>query len=109
MYRPSGLANHSQCFFLVLFSGAKYLLRVRADDKGSPPLTSDTIWVRIDTIDAEQTMVDFVLETSLENFEANVETFIEKISNLLGAEVRISEVTVVTEGARRKKRETSSR
>jgi len=54
-------------------------------------------------------MVDFVLETSLENFEANVETFIEKISNLLGAEVRISEVTVLTEGARRKKRETSSR
>lgn len=101
--------GHHNASLLVFFSGEKYVLRVRADDKGSPPLTSDTIWVRIDTINAEQTMVDFVLETSLENFDANVETFIEKISNLLGAEVRISEVTVLTEGVRRKKRETSSR
>ena len=85
------------------------MLRVRAKDKGSPPLTSDTIRVRIDTIDAEQTMVDLELDISLEEFNANRELFIEKISKVLGAEVRIAEVTVVTEGARRKKRETTSR
>lgn len=85
------------------------MLRVRARDKGSPPLTSDLIRVRIDTIDAEQTMVDLELDISLEEFEANRDLFIEKISQLLGAEVRIAEVTVVTEGARRKKRETTSR
>lgn len=85
------------------------MLLVRAKDKGSPPLTSDTIRVRIDTIDAEQTMVDFELEISLEEFEADRELFIEEISRLLGAEVRIAEVIVVTEGARRKKRETTSR
>ena len=85
------------------------MLRVRAKDKGSPPLTSDTIRVRIDTIDAEQTMVDLELDISLEEFNANRELFIGKISKLLGAEVRIAEVTVVTEGARRKKRETASR
>ena len=93
------------CFF----SGQKYVLRVRAKDKGSPPLTSDTIRVRIDTIDAEQTMVDLELDISLEEFNANRELFIGKISKLLGAEIRIAEVTVLTEGARRKKRETASR
>ena len=85
------------------------MLRVRAKDKGSPPLTSDTIRVRIDTIDAEQTMVDLELDISLEEFNANRELFIGKISKLLGAEVRIAEVTVVTEGAKRKKKETASR
>ena len=85
------------------------MLRVRAKDKGSPPLTSDTTRVRIDTIDAEQTMVDLELDISLEEFNANRELFIGKISKLLGAEVGIAEVTVVTEGARRKKRETASR
>ena len=85
------------------------MLLVRAKDKGSPPLSSDTIRVRIDTIDAEQTMVDFELDISLEEFEAERELFIEKISKLLGAEVRIAEVTVVTGGARRKKREAASR
>lgn len=85
------------------------MLRVRAKDKGSPPLTSDTIRVRIDIIDAEQTMVDLILEIPLETFEANRELFIEKISKLLGAEVKIAEVTVVTEEAKRKKRETKSR
>ena len=85
------------------------MLRVRARDKGSPPLTSDTIRVRIDTIDAEETMVDLELDISLEEFEANIELFVEKFSQLLGAEVGIADVTVVTEGARRKKRETTSR
>ena len=84
-------------------------MRVRAKDKGSPPLTSDTIHVRIDTIDAEQTMVDLELDISLEGFEENSALFIQKISQLLGAEARIAEVTVVTEGTRRKKRETISR
>ena len=85
------------------------MLRVRAKDKGSPPLTSDIISVRIDIIDAEQTMVDFVLDIPLETFEANRELFVEKLSKLLGAEVKIAQVTVVTEEAKRKKRETKSR
>lgn len=85
------------------------MLRVLAKDKGSPPLTSDTITVRIDTIDAEQTMVDIELDISLEEFEANRELFLEKISKLLGAEVGIADITVVTEEARRKKRETKQR
>lgn len=54
------------------------MLRVRAKDKGSPPLTSDSIRVRIDSIDAEQTMVDLELDISLEEFEANRELFIER-------------------------------
>lgn len=85
------------------------MLRVRAKDKGSPPLTSDTITVRIDTIDAEQTMVDIELDISLEEFEANRELFLVKISKLLGAEVGIADITVVTEESRRKKRETKQR
>lgn len=79
LYMTSGLAYHSQSFFIFFFfSGQKYVLRVRAKDKGSPPLTSDTIRVRIDSIDAEQTMVDLELDISLEEFEANRELFIER-------------------------------
>ena len=85
------------------------MLSVRAKDKGSPPLTSSAITVRIDTIDAEQTMVDIELDISVEEFEANRELFLEKIAKLLGADVRIADVSVVTEEARRKKRETKNR
>lgn len=85
------------------------MLRVRAKDRGSPPLTSATITVRIDTIDAEQTMVDIELDISLEEFEANRELFIAKLSALLGADVGIADITVVEEEARRKKRETKNR
>lgn len=85
------------------------MLRVRAKDKGSPPLTSGTITIRIDTIDAEFTMVDIELDISLEKFEANRVLFLVKISKLLGADVGIAEVTVVTEEARRKRRETKNR
>ena len=74
-----------------------------------PPLTSGTITVRIDVTDPENTMVDLELEISLEQFEANRELFLEKISQLLGAEVGISEITVITEESRRRKRETKTR
>ena len=54
-------------------------------------------------------MVDLELEISLEKFEANRELFLEKISQLLGAEVGISDITVITEESRRRKRETKTR
>lgn len=85
------------------------MLRLRATDQGTPPLTSGTITVRIDVTDPENTMVDLELEISLEQFEANRELFLEKISQLLGAEVGISEITVITEESRRRKRETKPR
>ncbi|KAJ7379361.1 hypothetical protein OS493_016595 [Desmophyllum pertusum] len=56
-------------------SGQKYVLSVRANDKGSPPLTSSAI----------------------------------TIAKLLGADVQIADVSVVTVEARRKKRETKNR
>lgn len=89
--------------------GKPYVLRLRATDQGTPPLTSGTITVRIDVTDPENTMVDLELEISLEQFEANRELFLEKISQLLGAEVGISEITVITEESRRRKRETKTR
>lgn len=89
--------------------GKKYVLRLRATDQGTPPLTSGIITVRIDVIDPENTMVDIELEITLEQFEANRELFLEKISKLLGAEVGISEIVVITEEARRRKRETKTR
>ena len=85
------------------------MLRLRATDQGTPPLTSGIITVRIDVIDPENTMVDIELEITLEQFEANRELFLEKISKLLGAEVGISEIVVITEEARRRKRETKTR
>ena len=91
------------------YIGKPYVLRLRATDQGTPPLTSGTITVRIDVTDPENTMVDLELEISLEQFEANRELFLEKISQLLGAEVGISEITVITEESRRRKRETKTR
>lgn len=109
MYDIKTSLSLTMVLHFYFFSGQKYVLLVRAKDKGSLPLSSGIISVRIDTIDAEQTMVDFELDISLEEFEAARELFIEKISKLLGAEVRIAEVIVVTEGTRRKKRETTHR
>lgn len=91
------------------YIGKPYVLRLRATDQGMPPLTSGTITVRIDVTDPENTMVDLELEISLEQFEANRELFLEKISQLLGADVGISEIAVITEESRRRKRETKTR
>ena len=80
-----------------------------AKDKGSPPLTSDVIYVRIDTIDAAEVMVKLELEMSLEDFEVRRELFEAKLTEKLGAQVRIASVSVLEEEARRKKRETKTR
>lgn len=89
--------------------GQKYKLRVFAKDRGSPPLTSDSVTVRIDVIEAEEVMVKLELGISLEEFEANRELFKAKLSERLGADVRIADVTVVEEEARRKRREAKRR
>lgn len=82
---------------------------MRAKDKGSPPLASSVIYVRIDTIDAEEIMVKLELEISLEEFKARLELFEAKLTEKLGAQVRIADVAVLEEEAKRKKRETKKR
>ena len=54
-------------------------------------------------------MVKLELEMSLEEFEANRALFEAKLSEKLGAEVRIASVTALEEEARRRKRETKKR
>ena len=51
-----------------------------AKDKGSPPLTSTVTSVRIDTIEADEVMVEIELEISPEEFEARREQFEEELS-----------------------------
>ena len=80
-----------------------------ARDKGSPPLTSGVTYVRIDVIEADEFMVQVELDISLEEFEANRELFEAKLTEYLGADVHIADVSVVEEKARRKKRETKKR
>ena len=54
-------------------------------------------------------MVKLELDMSLEDFEARRELFEAKLTEKLGAQVRIASVTVLEEEARRKKRETKKR
>ena len=54
-------------------------------------------------------MVKLELEISLEEFEARRELFEAKLTEKLGAQVRIADVAVLEEEAKRKKRETKKR
>ena len=54
-------------------------------------------------------MVKLELGMSLEDFEARRELFEAKLTEKLGAQVRIASVTVLEEEARRKKRQTKKR
>ena len=95
---------------VVLGTGKTYELGVLAKDKGSPPLTSTVASVRIDTIEADEVMVEIELEISLEEFEARREQFEEELSKYLDADVSIADYTVLGEAAaRRRKRETKKR
>ena len=81
-----------------------------AKDKGSPPQTSTVASVRIDTIEADEVMVEIELEMSPEEFEARLEQFEEELSKYLGADVRIADYAVLGEAeARRRKREAKKR
>ena len=66
--------------------------------------------IRIDTIEADEVMVEIELEISPEEFEARREQFEEEFSKYLGADVSIADYTVLGEAdARRRKRETKKR
>lgn len=86
--------------------GQKYALKVRARDNGATALYSGYANVRIDTIEAEQTMVDVTLDITQEEFEANKQYFLEKLSAMLGADVRIAEIREESDKKKRKRRET---
>ena len=93
---------------IFLLLGDKLVFRARAKDKGSPPLTSTYVTVRIDTFDAEQKMVDIVLDVSLEVFQANIETFIRILSQILEAEVKIASAVSNENAKSRRRRETNT-
>ncbi|KAK3732012.1 hypothetical protein QZH41_016882, partial [Actinostola sp. cb2023] len=86
-------------------NGKMFTFRVRAKDNAATPLTSAYATIRIDTIDAEQTMVDITLDITQEEFEANKEYFLKKLSEMLGAEVKIADIQEQEAKTKRKRRE----
>lgn len=86
-----------------------FTFRVRAKDNGATPLSSSYSTIRIDTIDAERTMVDITLDITQEEFDANKEYFLKKLSAMLGAEVKIADIQEQDEAKRRKRRETKKK